>query len=179
MKLEFPAKLVAGDTWAWSDASAFSSHPPPEWALRYVLRPLAGGSSITILAAAGSDAFTLSQTASETAPALPGEYEWHAVAFHAANGDRAVLGAGRVTVLPDPLQAGGDLRSTAERILAAIDATIEGRVTKDAESWTIEGRSIARTPLADLLRLRAVYAAQAAAERTPGASPIRYRRIAL
>lgn len=52
-------------------------------------------------------------------------------------------------------------------------------MTKDAESYTIEGRSIARTPLADLIRLQGVYQRKVAAELNPGASPFQYRRIKL
>lgn len=177
-----PAQLVAGDGWAWSDASAFASHPPPDWALHYVLKPVnPAGTYVatTIVATWGDNTYRLSASAIETATIVPGDYQWHALAFHDATGDRAALASGRMTILPDPLQATGDLRSTSERIVVAIDATLEGRVTKDAESYTIEGRSISRTPVADLLRLRAVYAAQAAAARNPGASPISYRRIAL
>jgi hypothetical protein len=176
---EIPAQLVAGDGWAWSDAAAFASHPPPDWALHYVLRPIAGGTTITIVATWGDDTYSLSRTATATAADAPGDYEWTALAYDDASDDRARLGSGRVCILPDPAQATGDLRSGAERILAAIDATVEGRVTKDAESYTIEGRSIARTPMADLIRLQGIYQRRVDAERNPGGSPFQYRRIAL
>lgn len=176
---QIPATLVAGDGWSWSDPAAFAAHPPPDWALHYVLRPVAGGAAITVVALWSGETYRLTRTAAETAGTAPGEYRWDALAFHDASGDRVHLGSGRVTVLPDPAQAGGDLRSAAERILAAIEATIEGRAARDAESYSIEGRSIARTPLADLIRLRALYRREVEAERAPGASPIRYRRVAL
>lgn len=174
-----PAQLVAGDGWAWSDAGAYASHPPPDWALHYVLRPVAGGTPITIVATWVGDEYRLTRTATDSATDAPGDYAWTALAIHDANGDRATLGNGRLCILPDPTQEVGDLRSAAERILAAIDATMEGRVTKDAESYTIEGRSIARTPLADLIRLQGVYQRKVAAELNPGASPFQYRRIKL
>jgi len=172
-----PSQLVAGDGWAWSDAEAFASHPPPDWALQYLLRPVSGGSPYVITATWGNGAYLLSYAASDSAQLAPGEYEWAALAFHDATDDRTRLGAGRFCVLPDPMQVTEDQRSAAERILAAIDATLEGRVSKDAESYTIEGRSISRTPIADLIRLQSIYQQRVLAERNPHASPIQYRRV--
>ncbi|MQQ09102.1 hypothetical protein GFB49_11605 [Epibacterium sp. SM1979] len=172
-----PSQLVAGDSWAWSDAPAFASHPPPDWSLHYILRPVTGGDPITIVASHGETSFVITHPASETQSLAPGEYEWSALAFNAGTGDRARLSVGRICILPDPLQATGDQRSGAERILAAIDATLEGRVSKDAESYTIEGRSIARTPIEDLTRLQSIYSQRVAQERNPGGSPIQYRRV--
>lgn len=172
-----PAALVAGDTWRWSDAAAFASHPPPEWTLRYVLRPVGGGAAITIQAAAVDGCYTLTHPATLTATVPPGAFEWTALAYADPGDDRAWLASGRVTILPDPATATGSLRSAAERILEAISATLEGRATKDADSYSIEGRSITRTPLPDLLRLQAVYERRVAAERNPNASPIQYRRV--
>jgi hypothetical protein len=44
--------------------------------------------------------------------------------------------------------------------LDAIEATIEGRASKDQESYSIQGRSLARTPIADLILLRGKYKAE-------------------
>lgn len=172
-----PATLVAGDGWAWLDVAAFASHPPSEWSLRYVLRPLAGGASVEIDASAGADAYELRFSSAQSAAVPPGQFTWIALAFHAASGDRATVATGRVEILPDPAASTGDQRSSAERILDAIKATLEGRVTKDAESYSIEGRSISRTPIADLLRLREVYTREVQAEQNPGASPFQIRRV--
>jgi len=172
-----PATLVAGDTWAWSDASAFASHPPPYWTLRYILRPVGGGVAITIQAVAAADCYNLTLGSATTAPAEPGPYEWTALAYEDGGDERAWVASGRLTVAPDPATATGSLRSAAERILEAITATIEGRATKDADAYSIEGRSITRTPLPDLLRLQAVYERKVAAERNPNASPFQYRRV--
>ncbi|PYG32410.1 hypothetical protein [Pelagimonas varians] len=172
-----PTTLVAGDGWAWLDATAFASHPPADWSLRYVLRPLAGGASVEIDAIAGADAYELRLSSAQSAVVPPGQFTWVALAFHGASGDRATLATGRVEVLPDPAASTGDQRSSAERILDAIKATLEGRVSKDAESYSIEGRSISRTPIADLLKLREVYTREVQAEQNPGASPFQIRRV--
>lgn len=172
-----PATLVAGDTWGWSDASAFASHPPPYWILRYILRPVAGGSAITIQSTIEADCYALTLTSAQSAAVAVGEYQWSSLAYEDGGNDRAWVASGRLTVLPDPATATGNLRSAAERILEAITATIEGRATKDSDAYSIEGRSITRTPLPDLLRLQVIYERKVIAERNPGASPFQYRRI--
>ncbi|MEM7724194.1 MAG: hypothetical protein AAF376_17760 [Pseudomonadota bacterium] len=172
-----PATLVAGDTWVFDDGGAFAEYLDPPWSLDFILRPVSGGVAITLSASQADGIWSVVAGSSATGGHEPGEYEWVAIATDAAADRRSTLGQGRVRVLPDPLTAGGDLRSPAARILAAIEATIEGRVTKDADSYSIEGRSISRTPMADLLRLRTVYTREVAAERNPGRSPIQYRRV--
>lgn len=172
-----PATLVAGDTWLWSDASAFASHPPPYWTLRYILRPVAGGAAITIQGTAVTDCYTLAAISANTAGFTPGEYEWAALAYEDGGDERAWVTSGRVVIAPDPATTTGSLRSAAERTLAAITATIEGRATKDADAYSIEGRSITRTPMPDLLRLQAIYERKVAFERNPNAAPFQYRRV--
>lgn len=172
-----PAILVAGDTWRWSDAAAFASHPPPFWTLRYTLRPVGGGVTITIQATTGAGCYALTHPATSTAAVAPGAYEWTALAYEDGGDDREWVASGRLTVAPDPATATGSLRSASERILEAITATIEGRASKDADAYSIEGRSITRTPLPDLLKLQTVYERKVAAERNPNASPIQYRRV--
>lgn len=55
--------------------------------------------------------------------------------------------------------------SHAQRVLAAIEAVLERRATVDQQSYGIEGRSLARMPIGDLLRFRDRYRAEVAAER--------------
>ncbi|WP_282129682.1 hypothetical protein [Roseobacter litoralis] len=173
-----PLTLVAGDSWFWCDTSAFASHPPPNWAVHYILRPVSGGVPTTIISTPAPAAFNFTATPSITSEMPAGSYEWTALAY-GADDARKVLASGRLEVMPDPAAHKGDLRSRSERTLDAINATIEGRATKDADAYSIEGRSITRTPLPDLLRLQAIYERRVDAERNPGKSPISYRRISM
>jgi hypothetical protein len=45
-------------------------------------------------------------------------------------------------------------------VLDAIEAIIEKRSTKDQDSYSIQGRSLGRTPIADLILLRDRYRAE-------------------
>lgn len=159
-----PARLTAGDSWAW-----VSGVPAAEGVdLAVTLRPLAGGSPVRVAASIEDGRRVARHAAALTALVPPGVYLWAEVLTRPADGARWTAGAGRVEVLPDPGASGGDLRSQAERILDAIDARLEGRANADCDAYSIEGRSISRTPLEVLLRVRGVYARRVAAEQGRG-----------
>jgi hypothetical protein len=50
-----------------------------------------------------------------------------------------------------------DNRSHAKKVLDAIEAVLEGRATRQDQSYSIAGRTLALTPIPDLMKLRAVY----------------------
>ncbi|TPE52598.1 hypothetical protein [Amaricoccus solimangrovi] len=167
-----PARLTAGDSWVWEIADP-ADYPSAQFVLSYALAPLSGGAVVTIEAEAPSPvavAFRFGATA--TASLAPGRWRWSLVAADLALDLRATLASGVLEVLADPL-ASGDTRTAARRILEAIDATIAGKVTKDAQSYAIEGRTISRIPLPELMAARTRYAA--IVRREDGSGPISYR----
>ena len=170
-----PAELVAGDTWVIADGASEAAWPAPDWQVSWVIRPEGGGAPVSAVVSGAEVVFAASATAAVPA----GPAQWVVVAEGQggtpAAGQRETLAHGRLSVRADPL-AGAYVQSDAERILAAIQATIEGRASRDADSYTIEGRSLARTPVADLLRLRGVYARLVAEEKGQGGG-VAYRRV--
>lgn len=167
-----PATLVAGDTFSF--AFSYNGYAPPDWVLDFVLRPHTGGSPLQVLATDTGTCFEVTIPAATTTGLSPGQYLWTALHRNGVTGQRFVAQGGRVVIKPDPVTFTGDQRSDAERILAAIDATIEGRASKDADTFTIEGRSIGRTPIPDLMRLRGTYEAIVRRERR-GSAIVRKR----
>lgn len=75
------------------------------------------------------------------------------------NDVRTLIESGDIKVDADPtaVEEGQDIRGHAQKVLDAIEAVIEKRATKDQESYTIAGRTLARTPIKDLLELRQKY----------------------
>ncbi|WP_116134334.1 hypothetical protein [Tropicimonas sp. IMCC34043] len=173
-----PPRLTAGDSWGWTAPQAFAAYPPPDFALSYSFRPEAGGEILTAVATWG-DTYSVSLPAAQTAPLAPGRYLWAAVVENDATGARITLGRGAIEVEADPMASTQDTRSSAARILAAIEDLIAGRVNKDAESYSIEGRSLTRTPIDGLIRLEGIFRARVAAERrrAAGQSPFEIRRV--
>ena len=150
-----PARLVAGDTWQWT-RSLEDYKASDGWTLSYAMIA-SPGVSFTITAAAAGDDHAVTVAAATTAGYAAGKYLWQAYVTKAA--ERFKVDEGLLEVEADFATAGAsyDPREHARVVLAAIEAVIEDRATKDQESYSINGRSLSRTPLADLLKLRATY----------------------
>jgi hypothetical protein len=166
-------KLVAGNTWDFTTAAA--DYPASDgWALTLYLTPRSHAhhaSSISIVSVPADDgiAHRFQRTATNTASIQPGQFSF---AVNAIKGAEVytldgTYWSGEVTVLPNPatLAVGTDTRAHAEKVLAAIEAVIEGRATSDQEEMSIAGRSLKRIPFNDLLVIRNKYSGQLASQR--------------
>lgn len=155
-----PAELVAGDTWSWT--RSLSDYPAGTWTLTYYLRGQAG--EISFSASASGTDHLVSVAKATTAGYKAGFYQWEAAVTDGTT--RTTVARGTLTVKPDPANTGAglDARSHARKVLEAIEAVIEGRATKDQQEYSIGGRMLKRTALADLQKLRANYRAEVFAE---------------
>jgi hypothetical protein len=168
-------ELIAGDTLDFTDVVPDFPHADG-WTLKYRLVPQFATPTqapITLTATPYGSDYRIQATASATAAWLPGQYSWSRW-VEKSGPIRQTVGAGQIKILTDPASAaqGYDNRPHARKVLEAIEAVIENRATKDQEEYTIEGRSLKRTPIADLLVLRDKYlgAAQSADAATALAS---------
>lgn len=95
--------------------------------------------------------------AAESASWTPGDY---AFAVRVTDGDAVhEIESGRVRIMPNlaALSAGAETRSEARIALDAINAVLAKRATLDQERYRINNRELYRTPIAELLKLRAHY----------------------
>jgi len=159
-----PTTLTAGDTWQWT--VTLPAYPPSAgWTLHYAIR---GAAPVDVTATPdGADGYAIAVPAARSAALPGGRYPWAAFVTNAA-GERVTVREGAVTIRPNLAGPSGDQRSHAERMLAAIEGLLQGRVTRDVESYTINGRSLVHLPIAELERLRARYAAEVRQQRRPG-----------
>ena len=121
-----PETIYAGDSLSWTES--LGEHPAPAWTMHYVLR----GASVLDLTStpSGSDhAFTA--TAAQTANLAPGRYSWQSFVSN-GTAERYTIATGTLTVRANLAvqTAGFDGRSHAQKVLDAIEATMEGRATK-------------------------------------------------
>ncbi|PZQ21184.1 MAG: hypothetical protein DI569_12995 [Sphingopyxis macrogoltabida] len=120
---------------------------------------LRGPASIDVSATHNGEAHSFKQTAAETAEWAPGRY-WWSIRAESDDSDVIEIETGELLVAPDMVAAPGfDGRTDAEKALAAIDAVLAKRATIDQERYRINNRELYRTPIADLMKLRAHYAA--------------------
>lgn len=154
-----PQELVAGDTWEWTRSLA--DYPAPTWSLVYHFHKSGNTFNVTATTSGTDHAVTIAK--GTTANYVAGTYMWDA---YVDNGTKRYrVDSGTLIVLPD-LTTGTatDRRSHAKITLDAIEAVIEGRAAKDQESYSINGRSLSRTSIPDLLVLRDRYKAEVALE---------------
>lgn len=161
-----PTELRAGDPWAWRRED-LTDYPASAWNLVYWFKNAAGG--FQVAAAADGDNYVVDESSDDTQGRAAGFYSWQArVENIADNTIRHIVDSGSLTVLAnlfigtatDPY----DGRSHARKVLAAIEAVLERRATKDQMSYTIEGRTLERTSIDELRRFRVAYRAEVATE---------------
>ncbi|WP_342627563.1 hypothetical protein AAC691_15525 [Nguyenibacter vanlangensis] len=131
-----------------------------------------GPASITLASVNGS----ISAAASVTTGWAPGLYSFSArLTDDAGNVDE--IAAGTVEIKPDiaTIAPGTDIRSQNRRTYDAICAVIENRASMDQQSYKINNRELVRTPIADLLTLRARYKSLVAQEN--GRGGVREHRV--
>ncbi len=155
--------IYAGDTLEFT-TSAPDYPASAGWTLKHRLAPRVAGAEIDIVAAASGDDHLTSASAATTAGWATGWYTY--TTFVEKGAERYTLERGQLQVLSAStnLADGTDGRSHARKVLDAIEAVIEGRASLDQQEYAINGRSLKRMPIADLLKLRQLYRAEVAGE---------------
>lgn len=161
-------KIISGDTFKLT--LGYDGYDPALYDIWIALRgssvnpidikPEATG--VTINKTASSFDVTVSATA--TAAYTAGTYKY--VIYMTKSGERYQVESGTVEIKPDftVLTSTADTRSHVKKVLDAIEAVIESRATVDQMSYSIAGRSLSRTPIAELLKLRQTYRTEYALE---------------
>lgn len=125
------------------------------WGLHIYLR---GVSAINIESTPSGTQHIFDVPASTTSAWKAGSYGYSVRAVNATSGEVYEVDGGNLNILGDIQTAtDGDYRSHAQKVLDAVEAVIENRASLDQERYRINNRELYRTPMADLLRLRAQY----------------------
>lgn len=153
-----PQEVTAGNTVKWN-RDDLSNYPANDgWVLTYKFLNAAG--KIEITASANGVNHSVSVPAATTANWAAGLYTWKAFATKAATSERYEVDEGVMRVEANFAALSTlDSRSHNKKVLDAINAVIENRASLDQESYSILGRSLKRTPMADLLKLKDKYQA--------------------
>jgi hypothetical protein len=165
-----PLKIVAGDFIQWKKTSLAESYPPATHSAAYVARITAGGASeITIPATERTDYYLFEITSAASAAFVAGYYHWQLEITQTATSNRIVVERGDFEIIPDLDNNGADPRSHAEIMLSKIESLLEGRADKDVSSYSIQGRSISKMSISDLIQWRDYYRKEVAKERRDNA----------
>lgn len=161
-----PTEFTAGSLVQWKRADLAVDYPPTLYDLVYKAR-LRGGNNPEISATAtnSNGEFLVTLTNAVTATIVPGDYYWQAEIERKSDQARILVAKGQWKVVPDLDQTGADPRSHAEIMVDKIQSLLEGRADKDVTSYSINGRSIAKMSVADLLSWRDYYKREVNLER--------------
>ena len=162
-----PTKLFAGANWAW-ETTVPGYSAADGYSIEYILANASSTISFVDDATATGETFSISLDPATTAAYAPGDYTWYL--FAVGNGERVHVSSGAVEVLPDISDGSTPLdgRSHVKKTLDALEAMIEGKASKDQQSYSVAGRSLSRMSPDELLKWRARYRAEYAQEVAAG-----------
>jgi|DEB0MinimDraft_12_1074336.scaffolds.fasta_scaffold45881_2 hypothetical protein len=155
-----PEKLVAGDTLKFTK-SVSDYAPEDSWVLSYAL--VSSTNQYNFSASDNGDGTHLVNVAAATTVAwVVGTYKWQAYVTKAS--ERYSVGAGTLEVVSDfSGETSFDARAHCKKVLDAIELTIEGKASKDQQSYSISfgdsgaSRSISRLSFGELIEARKFY----------------------
>ncbi len=144
-----PTSVIAGDTVKWT--KSLPDYPASDgWSLAYTFINAAG--KFPVAASADGDDYAVSVPPATTTGWIAGDYDWRAQVSKA--GEVFTVATGRTTVKPSFGAATLDGRSTARKMLDAVEAVLENRASSEVAEYQINGRQLKYTSIPDLLKLR-------------------------
>lgn len=165
-----PLKVVVGDFIQWKKTALAETYPPASYSAEYVARVTAGGSGEIKLAATERTDYYLFKVESTTSASFEvGYYHWQLEVTQTSTGNRIVVERGEFEAIADLDNNGADPRSHADIMVDKIESLLEGRADKDVSSYSIQGRSISKMSISDLLQWRDYYRKEQVRERRDNA----------
>lgn len=160
-----PDELIAGDRWVWKRTDLGADYHPDSYSLTYSLRLEGDGTDeIEITANEDGQDYLVEVASATTAAYTAGRYHWQAYITRSSDSERITVDRGVLEVIADRDESTADPRSHVKKTLDALEATIEGRATKADQGYTIEGRSLSRMSMDELIRAHGIYQAKYNAE---------------
>lgn len=155
-----PSEIVVGDFLQWKRSDLVADYPPDQFTATYVARVTAGGASEIQLTGTNynnGEAYLFTVPSSESADFSPGYYHWQLEIVRNSDSNRIVVDRNAFTALVDLDAPGADPRTHDEIMLIKIQSILENRADGDVQSYSIQGRSLTKIPLADLIEWERYY----------------------
>jgi hypothetical protein len=162
-----PSSVVIGTLSQWKRTDISDVYAPASYDLIYNIRLKSGaGVDKVITATTATDgSFLASLTSAITTTMVAGDYVWQAFVSRKSDGAKIAIGSGDLQLLANLDQNGADNRSHAAIMIQKIQSLLEGRADKDVTSYSIQGRSLAKMNIADLMMWRDYYRKEVAKEK--------------
>ena len=159
-----PSEIVAGDfiQWRRDDLDYLNT----VYDLKYRIQ-LAGNAdaSLDVDGVADGAGFLISIPSATTQKWIPGDFDYHVYIERKSDNERVRIGVGTLKVIGNFDGMPGDFRSHARRMLASIEALLEGRTNDVVDNYSIGSRSITKMSVEELMKWRSYYLAEVEGEK--------------
>ncbi len=153
-----PAEIISGDRLIWKRTDLNTDYSNSTHSLKYSARLEGTGSTeIEIAASASSDDYLVEIASATTANYTAGVYVWQAYITRTSDSQRLTIDTGTWEVIANRDANTADPRSHAKLMLDKIESILEGRAGSDVGSYSINGRSLTKLSISDLLVWRDRY----------------------
>lgn len=156
-----PAEIVAGDRLIFRRTNLNTDYSNASYTLKYSARLEGTGSTeIEITASASGDDYLVEVASAVTAGYTAGRYIWQGYITRNSDAQRITIGGGSWEVIANRDSATTDPRSHPRIMVEKIEAILEGRADADVSSYSINGRSLTKIPIPELMEFRNSYKAE-------------------
>ena len=147
-----PSELVIGDYWAWKRSDLADDYPIAtyDWSYNAILEG-SGTTKFSISASESGTEYIIEVASAVTTTYTAGIYHWTGYITRTADSERIALDSGTFKLVPNTAISTADPRSHVKKTLDALEAMIEGRATKDQQSYSINNRSLTRMTMVEIL----------------------------
>lgn len=154
--INIPSRLVAGDTLRFE--AALSDYPADSgWTMTVII--ITENARYTLNSTASGSNHLVDVAATATVKWRPATYRY--TAFVERAGERYTVDQGIIEVAPDFVTTSStDLRNHVEKVLAAIEATLEKKASRDQMEISFQGRQLKHLQPSELLAWRDKYRAE-------------------
>ena len=155
-----PITIYKGETVVWNRKD-LTDYPVGSYAMSWVARLESnGGTSFTATVTEVDDYYKFTLDNSATGGFTTGDYFWVLKVTQSSDSEELILETGKITVKDNYFGSTGDTRSHAKIMLDKIESILEGRADADVSSYSIQGRSLSKIGIAELLQWRDYYKAE-------------------
>ena len=155
-----PITIYKGETVVWNRKD-LTDYPVGSYAMSWVARLESnGGTSFTATVTEVDDYYKFTLDNSATGGYTTGDYFWVLKVTQSSDSEELIFETGKITVKDNYFGSTGDTRSHAKIMLDKIESILEGRADADVSSYSIQGRSLSKIGIAELLQWRDYYKAE-------------------
>lgn len=161
-----PIEVVVGDFIQWRRTDLGADYPNDEYTATYIARITGGGASeIQLTGSAYGVDYLFAVSSADSALFVPGYYHWQLEMVRNSDSERIVVDRGTFTAINDLDINGADPRTHAEIMVDKIEAVLQNRADADVANYSINGRSLVKLSIDDLLKWRDYYRAELTMEK--------------